>query len=50
MESGDKKRWNEGAESWVEFVRSGKNYYSECLNRPALKHARMNALNSHVRS
>jgi SAM-dependent methyltransferase len=33
----DKKRWNRGAESWVEFVRSGKNYYSEYLNGPALK-------------
>jgi ubiquinone/menaquinone biosynthesis C-methylase UbiE len=37
MESSDKKRWNEGAKSWVEFVRSGKNYYSEFLNIPALK-------------
>jgi 2-polyprenyl-3-methyl-5-hydroxy-6-metoxy-1,4-benzoquinol methylase len=33
----DRKQWNEGAESWVEFVRSGKNYYSEYLNGPALK-------------
>jgi SAM-dependent methyltransferase len=33
----DKERWNEGAESWIEFVRSGKNYYSEYLNGPALK-------------
>jgi len=37
MESDDKKQWNQGAESWVEFVRSGKNYYSEYLNGPALK-------------
>ena len=37
MESDDKKQWNEGAKSWVEFVRSGKNYYSEYLNGPALK-------------
>jgi 2-polyprenyl-3-methyl-5-hydroxy-6-metoxy-1,4-benzoquinol methylase len=37
MESYDRKQWNEGAESWVEFVRSGKNYYSEYLNGPALK-------------
>jgi SAM-dependent methyltransferase len=37
MESEDKKQWNEAAESWVEFVRSGRNYYSEYLNGPALK-------------
>jgi SAM-dependent methyltransferase len=33
----DRKRWNEGATSWVEFVRSGKNYYTEYLNGPGLK-------------
>lgn len=33
----DKKQWNEAAKSWVKFVRSGKNYYSEYLNGPALK-------------
>jgi len=32
-----RKQWKEAAESWVEFVRSGKNYYSEYLNGPALK-------------
>jgi len=37
MSTEDKKQWNDGAESWVEFVRSGKNYYSEYLNGPALK-------------
>jgi len=37
MESVDKKQWNKAAESWVEFVRGGKNYYSEYLNGPALK-------------
>ena len=37
MVSEDGKRWNDAAESWVEFVRSGKNYYSEYLNGPALK-------------
>jgi SAM-dependent methyltransferase len=37
MHSEDKKQWNEAAEWWVEFVRSGKNYYSEYLNGPALK-------------
>lgn len=37
MESEDKKAWNEAAESWIRFVRSGKNYYSEYLNGPALK-------------
>jgi len=37
MESDDKEQWNEAAESWVKFVRSGKNYYSEYLNGPALK-------------
>jgi 2-polyprenyl-3-methyl-5-hydroxy-6-metoxy-1,4-benzoquinol methylase len=36
MESDDKEQWNEAAESWVKFVRSGKNYYSEYLNGPAL--------------
>jgi SAM-dependent methyltransferase len=33
----DKRRWNDGAESWVEFVRGGKNYYTKYLNGPALK-------------
>ena len=37
MESDDRKRWNEAAKNWVEFVRSGKNYYSGYLNGPALK-------------
>ena len=37
MESEDRKLWNEGAGSWVEFVWSGRNYYSEYLNGPALK-------------
>jgi 2-polyprenyl-3-methyl-5-hydroxy-6-metoxy-1,4-benzoquinol methylase len=37
MESEEKKLWNKGAESWVEFKRSGKDYYSEYLNGPALK-------------
>lgn len=37
MASEDGKQWNDAAESWVEFVRSGKNYYSEYLNGPALK-------------
>lgn len=32
-----KKQWNEAAKSWVQFVRSGKNYYAEYLNGPALK-------------
>ena len=32
-----RKQWNKGAESWVEFVRSGKNYYAAYLNGPALK-------------
>lgn len=32
-----KEEWNEAAKSWVEFVRSGKNYYAEYLNGPALK-------------
>jgi 2-polyprenyl-3-methyl-5-hydroxy-6-metoxy-1,4-benzoquinol methylase len=37
--SGDEERrqWDEAAKSWVGFVRSGKNYYSEYLNGPALK-------------
>ena len=37
MKPDEKKQWNKAAESWVEFVRSGKNYYSEYLNGPALK-------------
>jgi ubiquinone/menaquinone biosynthesis C-methylase UbiE len=32
-----KKRWNVGAETWIEFVRGGKNHYAEYLNGPALK-------------
>lgn len=32
-----KRQWNEAAGSWVNFVRNGKNYYSEYLNGPALK-------------
>jgi ubiquinone/menaquinone biosynthesis C-methylase UbiE len=32
-----KKQWDEAAKNWVEFVRSGKNYYAEYLNGPALK-------------
>lgn len=37
MEEDEKLRrqWDEGAESWTRFVRSGKNYYSEFMNRPA---------------
>jgi len=34
-----RKQWNEAARSWVEFIRSGKNYYSEFLNGPALRRA-----------
>jgi ubiquinone/menaquinone biosynthesis C-methylase UbiE len=37
VKSENKKQWNEAAESYVEFVRGGKNYYSEYLNGPALK-------------
>jgi len=32
-----RKQWNEATESWVKFVRSGKDYYREYLNGPALK-------------
>lgn len=32
-----KEQWDDAAESWVKFVRSGKNYYTEYLNGPALK-------------
>ena len=32
-----RKQWNEAAGSFVQFVRSGKNYYAEYLNGPALK-------------
>ena len=32
-----RRQWNKAAESWVEFVRSGKDYYKEYLNGPALK-------------
>jgi len=34
-----KQQWNEAARSWTEFIRSGKNYYSEYLNGPALQQA-----------
>ena len=39
MESDEviRKQWDEAAESWVEFVRSCKDYYREYLNGPALK-------------
>ena len=30
-----KKEWNDAAESWVDFVRKGKDYYREGLNNPA---------------
>jgi ubiquinone/menaquinone biosynthesis C-methylase UbiE len=30
-----KKEWNEAAESWVDFVRTGKDYYRDELNNPA---------------
>jgi hypothetical protein len=30
-----KKEWNDAAESWVEFVRKGKDYYRDELNNPA---------------
>ncbi len=32
-----RKQWDKAAKIWVEFVRSGKNYYAEYLNGPALK-------------
>ncbi|RJS89544.1 class I SAM-dependent methyltransferase [Candidatus Bathyarchaeota archaeon] len=32
-----RRQWNKGAKSWVEFVRSGRDYYKEHLNGPALK-------------
>jgi len=32
-----RKQWNDAAKTWVDFVRSGKNYYAEYLNGPALK-------------
>ena len=30
-----RKEWNEAADSWVDFVREGKDYYREGLNNPA---------------
>jgi ubiquinone/menaquinone biosynthesis C-methylase UbiE len=33
--SGIKKEWNDAAESWVKFVRKGKDYYRDELNNPA---------------
>jgi len=30
-----KKEWNEAIESWVDFVRQGKDYYRDELNNPA---------------
>jgi ubiquinone/menaquinone biosynthesis C-methylase UbiE len=32
-----RKQWNEAVNSWLEFVRSGRDYYREYLNGPALK-------------
>ena len=32
---GVKKEWNDAAESWVDFVRKGKDYYRDELNNPA---------------
>jgi len=32
---GVKKEWNDAAESWVDFVRRGKDYYRDGLNNPA---------------
>ncbi len=29
-------QWNQASESWVDFVRSGKDYYREYMNGPAL--------------
>lgn len=36
-EEDTKRQWDEAARIWVDFVRRGKNYYSEYLNGPALK-------------
>ena len=30
-----RKEWNDAAESWMDFVRKGKDYYREGLNNPA---------------
>jgi len=30
-----KKEWNDAAESWLDFVRKGKDYYRDELNNPA---------------
>ena len=32
-----RKYWNKAARTWIEFVRSGKDYYAEYLTGPALK-------------
>jgi ubiquinone/menaquinone biosynthesis C-methylase UbiE len=32
---GIKREWNDAAESWVDFVRKGKDYYRDELNNPA---------------
>jgi len=32
---GGKKEWSDAAESWVDFVRRGKDYYRDGLNNPA---------------
>jgi len=34
-----RNQWNEAAESFIGFVRSGKNYYSKYMNSPALVRA-----------
>jgi SAM-dependent methyltransferase len=33
--NGIKREWNDAAESWVDFVRKGKDYYRDELNNPA---------------
>jgi len=30
-----RREWDDAVESWVDFVRRGKDYYRECLNNPA---------------
>jgi ubiquinone/menaquinone biosynthesis C-methylase UbiE len=36
MKENLEQQWNEAAESWIDFVRTGKDYYRDKLNNPAM--------------
>jgi len=43
-----KKQWDDAAESWVDFVRNGKDYYRDELNNPAAFRLIGNVRGKHV--